>query len=603
MNYGTLPSRFLNAVDNLPNPRAQMVRRDGRWEPISSQEFLRRVAGLSTAFVELGVKPGDRVGLFSANRPEWHTADFAITGAGAVTVPVYFNESPDRTTYILKHCGAKVVFVVGMPQLKKLLAVRASLPELEQIIVADGGPDVPTECLRYETLIAAASAADIAAYRLRSSQVLPGQLASLIYTSGTTGEPKGVMLTHTNFCSNVHDVGYDFSLDPATDVALSFLPLAHVYGRTLDYIYIFGGAPLAYVESVDAVAQALLEVHPTITAAVPRFFEKIYARLVEQGSKNIGIKRMIFDWAMRVAELSAQWHISQRRASLIHTLQWKLADALVYRKIRIGMGGRLRLISSGGAPLSKALAEFFWTVGIRIYQGYGLTETSPIVSSNYPDNRMGSSGKPIPNVQVRAAEDGEILVKGPCVMQGYYKNPEATREVLSEDGWFRTGDIGYVDKDNYLFITDRKKDLIKTAAGKFVAPQPIENALKTSPYILNALVVGDRRKFIVALIVPNPVTIAAKAADQGIKFSTDAELAAHPWVHTLIDAEVKRLTIHLAQYETIKRFALLPEDFTFDNGTLTFTLKLKRRVVEQQYAAVIESLYADVAEPRPILQE
>ena len=603
MNYGTLPSRFLNAVDNLPNPRAQMVRRDGHWEAISSQEFLRRVAGLFTAFVELGVKPGDRVGLFSANRPEWHTADFAITGAGAVTVPVYFNESPDRTTYILKHCGAKVVFVVGVPQLKKLLAVRASLPELEQIIVADGGPDVPTECLRYETLIAAASAADIASYRLRSSQVLPGQLASLIYTSGTTGEPKGVMLTHTNFCSNVHDVGYDFSLDPATDVALSFLPLAHVYGRTLDYIYIFGGAPLAYVESVDAVAQALLEVHPTITAAVPRFFEKIYARLVEQGSKNIGIKRMIFDWAMRVAELSEQWHISQRHASLIHTLQWKLADALVYRKIRIGMGGRLRLISSGGAPLSKPLAEFFWTVGIRIYQGYGLTETSPIVSSNYPDNRMGSSGKPIPNVQVRAAEDGEILVKGPCVMQGYYKNPEATREVLSEDGWFRTGDIGYVDKDNYLFITDRKKDLIKTAAGKFVAPQPIENALKTSPYILNALVVGDRRKFIVALIVPNPVTIAAIAADQGIKFSTDAELAAHPWVHTLIDAEVKRLTIHLAQYETIKRFALLPEDFTYDNGTLTFTLKLKRRVVEQQYAAVIESLYADVAEPRPILQE
>src|SRR6266700_2673318 len=494
MNYGTLPSRFLNAIDNLPNPRAQMVRRDGRWEAIGSQEFLRRVAGLSTAFVELGVKPGDRVGLFSANRPEWHTADFAINGAGAVTVPVYFNESSDRMTYILKHCGAKVVFVVGAPQLQKLLAVRADLPELEQIIVADGGADIPSDCLRYETLIAGASASDISSYRSRASQVLPGQLASLIYTSGTTGEPKGVMLTHSNFCSNVADVGHDFSLDPAKDVALSFLPLAHVYGRTCDYIYLFQGAPLAYVESIDAVAQALLEVRPTITAAVPRFFEKIYARIVEQGSKNTGGKKMIFDWAMRVAELSAQWHINQKHASLIHTLQWKLADALVYRKIRMGMGGRLRLISSGGAPLSKALAEFFWTVGIRISQGYGLTETSPIVSSNYPDNRMGSSGKPIPNVQVRAAEDGEILVKGPCVMQGYYKNPEATREVLSEDGWFRTGDIGYLDKDNYLFITDRKKDLIKTAAGKFVAPQPIENALKTSPYILNALVVGDRRK-------------------------------------------------------------------------------------------------------------
>jgi long-chain acyl-CoA synthetase len=602
MNYGTLPSRFLSAIDNLPNPRAQMVRRDGRWEAISSQEFLRRVAGLSTALVELGVKPGDRVGLFSANRPEWHTADFAITGAGGVTVPVYFNESPDRTTYILKHCGAKVVFVVGVPQLQKLLAVRAKLPELEQIVVADGGGDVPSECLRYETLIAGASAADISSFRMRVSQVLPGQLASLIYTSGTTGEPKGVMLTHTNFCSNVTDVGHDFQLNPAEDVALSFLPLAHVYGRTMDYIYIFQGAALAYVESVDAVAQALLEVRPTITAAVPRFFEKIYARLVEQGSKNTGVKRMLFDWAMRVAEMSAQWRASQRHANLAVTLQQKLADALVYRKIRIGMGGRLRLISSGGAPLSKELAEFFWAVGIPIYQGYGLTETSPIVSSNYPENRMGSSGKPIPNVQVRAVEDGEILVKGPCVMQGYYKNPEATREVLSEDGWFRTGDIGYLDKDNYLFITDRKKDLIKTAAGKFVAPQPIENALKTSPYILNAMVVGDKRKFIVALIVPNPTTVAAKAADQGIKFASNAELAAHPWVHELIDSEVKRLTVHLAQYETIKRFALLPEDFTFDNGSLTFTLKLKRRVVEQQYAPVIESLYADVSEPRPILQ-
>jgi len=603
MNYGTLPSRFLNAVDNLPNPRAQMFRRDGRWETIGSQEFLRRVAGLSTAFVELGVKPGDRVGLFSANRPEWHTADFAINGSGAVTVPVYFNESPDRMTYILKHCGAKVVFVVGVPQLQKLLAVRSSLPELEQIIVADGGAGVPSDCLRYETLIAGASAADVSSYRLRASQVLPGQLASLIYTSGTTGEPKGVMLTHNNFCSNVNGVGHDFSVDPAQDVALSFLPLAHVYGRTLDYIYIFNGAALAYVESIDSVAQALLEVRPTIIAAVPRFFEKIYARLVEQGSKTTGVKRRIFDWAMNVAERATPWRATGASARLALKVQWMLADRLVYKKIRMGTGGRLRIVSSGGAPLSKSLAEFFWTIGIRIYQGYGLTETSPIVSSNYPVNRVGSSGKPIDNVQVRIAEDGEVLVKGPCVMQGYYKNPEATREALSEDGWFRTGDIGYVDKDNYLFITDRKKDLLKTAAGKFVAPQPIENALKTSPYILNAMVLGDKRKFIVALIVPNAATVAAKAADQGIKFASNTELAAHPWVHSLIDSEVRRLTVHLAQYETIKRFALLPEDFTFDNGSLTFTLKLKRRVVEQQCAGVIESLYADVAEPRPILQE
>jgi long-chain acyl-CoA synthetase len=603
MSYGTLPSRFLNAMDNLPNARAQMMRREGKWEPVSSQEFLRRVAGLSSAFVELGVKPGDRVGLFSANRPEWHTADFAVNGAGAITVPVYFNEAPDRMTYILKHCGAKVIFAAGRPQLEKLLAVRANLPELENIVVADAGGDLPSECLRYETLIARAGPTDISSYRLRASQVLPGQLASLIYTSGTTGEPKGVMLTHTNLCSNVTDTGQDFCLNPAEDVALSFLPLSHVYGRIVDYIHMFQGCPVGYVPSIDDVAQALLEVRPTVVAAVPRFFEKIYARLVEQGSKTTGLKRVIFDWAMKIANQAIHWKASGGHASLLVKLQWMLANQLVYKKIRAGLGGRLRLISSGGAPLAKELAEFFWAVGVPIYQGYGLTETSPIVSTNYPVNRVGSSGKPIPNVQVRIAEDGEILVKGPCVMQGYYKNPEATREVVTEDGWFRTGDIGFLDDDGYLYITDRKKDLIKTAGGKFVAPQPIENVLKTSPYIINAMVIGDKRKFIVALIVFNPATVGAKLAGEGLRFSSHAELAAHPRTHALIESEVNRLTANLAQYETIKRFALLPGDFTFDAGTLTFTLKLKRRVVEEKYRKVIESLYADVSEPHPIFQE
>jgi long-chain acyl-CoA synthetase len=603
MNYGTLPSRFLKVVDTLPNPRAQMVRHDGRWELISSQEFLRRVAGLSTAFVELGVKPGDRVGLFAANRPEWHTADFAINGAGAVTVPVYYNESPERMMYILAHCGAKVLFVAGKAQLDRFLRVRGKLPELEQVIVADSGVQLPTEFLRYETLIASAGAADVAAYRLRAAQVLPGQLASIIYTSGTTGEPKGVMLTHTNFCSNVNDVGQDFYLDPAQDFELSFLPLAHVYGRTFDYICIFQGAPIAYVESVEAVPQALLEIHPSVIAAVPRFFEKIYARLIEQGSKTTGMKRWIFDWAMKTANRSVHWRASGGHAGPLVKLQWYLANALVYKKVRDGLGGRLRIVCSGGAPLAKELAEFFWAVGVPIYQGYGLTETSPIVSNNFPRNRVGSSGQPIANVQVRIAEDGEIQVKGPCIMQGYYKSPEATREVLSEDGWFSTGDIGHLDADNYLYITDRKKDLLKTAAGKFVAPQPIENTLKTSPYILNAMVIGDRRKFVSAIIVPNAATVSSKAAEQGITFASPAELASHSWVHSLIDAEVKRLTADLAQYESIKRFALVPEDFTFDDGSLTFTLKLKRRVIEQKYRSVIESLYADVAEPRPIFQE
>jgi long-chain acyl-CoA synthetase len=601
MSYGTLPTRFLNAVEEHPSSRAQMFRGPDRWEAISSQEFLRRVAGLANAFVELGVKSGDRVGLFAPNCPEWHTADFAITGSGGVTVPVYFNESPDRMCYILNHCGAQVVFIAGAKQLKKFLEVRDSLKEVQQVIAAGAGPDLPTDFLRYETLIAATGPAEIAAYRLRAAKVLPSQLASLIYTSGTTGEPKGVMLTHTNFCSNVTDSCVELDLRPGTDIAVSFLPLAHVYGRMLDYVYIFHGCPVAYVETVENVAQALLEVHPTVLAAVPRFFEKIYARLMEQGSKATGAKRKIFAFAMQTARESAGWRSGEKSASLPVRLKWAIADKLVYSKIRAGTGGHLRTILSGGAPLSKDLCEFFWAIGIPIYQGYGLTETSPVLTSNHPQNRAGSSGRPIRNVQLRIADDGEILAKGPCVMQGYFKSPEFTREVLSDDGWFKTGDVGYLDKDNYLFITDRKKDLLKTAAGKFVAPQPIENTLKTSPYILNAMVVGDQRKFVVALIVPNPVTVSAKLAEDGLKFSSNAELTTDPATHALIEKEVARLTTHLAQYETIKRFALLADDFTFDSGSLTFTMKLKRRVVEQQYSDVIDKLYADVAEPRPVV--
>lgn len=603
MTYSSLPSQFLHAADESPSPRAQMFRRADRWEAISSQEFLRRVAGLANCFVELGIKTGDRVGVFAPNCPEWHAADFAINGSGGVTVPIYFNESPDRMVYILNHSEAQVVFVAGARQLEKFLQAREQLPSVRHVVVAGAGDATPEEFLRYETLIAPAGPAEIAAYRMRVAQVLPSQLASIIYTSGTTGEPKGVMLTHANFSSNVSDTCEDLVLKAESDLAVSFLPLAHVYGRMLDYLYIFNGCPLAYVDVVENVAQALLEVHPTVLAAVPRFFEKIYARLMEQGTKTTGVKRHIFDFAMNAAREAAPWRAGEKSVGSLVKLKWMLADRLVYAKIRAGTGGRLRVVLSGGAPLSKSLGEFFWAVGIPIYQGYGLTETSPVLTSNYPQNRIGSSGRPIPNVQIRIADDGEILAKGPCVMQGYYKSPESTREVLSEDGWFKTGDIGYLDKDNYLFITDRKKDLLKTAAGKFVAPQPIENTLKTSPYILNSMVVGDQRKFVVALIVINPVTVGAKLAEVGLKFSSPAEMAAHPGTYALLQDEVQRLTSHLAQYESIKRFALLPDDFTFDAGTLTFTMKLKRRVVERQYHDLIDKLFADVVEPRPVVSD
>jgi len=580
-----------------------MFRSTERWEAISSQELLRRISGLANSLFELGVKSGDRVGLFAPNCPEWHTADFAINGIGAVTVPIYFNESPDRMTYILNHCGAQVVFITGARQLEKFLQIRELLPQVQQVIVAGAGDAKLSEFLRYETLIATTGPADIASYRSRAAQVQPGQLASIIYTSGTTGEPKGVMLTHSNFSSNVADSCENIILLPETDLAVSFLPLAHVYGRMLDYLYLFQGCPIAYVDVVENVAQALLEVRPTVLAAVPRFFEKIYARLMEQGSKTTGTKRRIFNFAMRTAKDAAPWRCGEKSASLGLKVKWTLADRLVYSKIRAGTGGRLRLVLSGGAPLSKSLGEFFWAIGIRIYQGYGLTETSPVLTNNYPHNRIGSSGRPIANVHIRIADDGEILAKGPCVMQGYYKSPESTREVLSEDGWFKTGDIGYLDKDNYLFITDRKKDLLKTAAGKFVAPQPIENILKTSPYILNAMIVGDQRKFVVALLVVNPTTLGSRLAEEGLTFSSNAQIAAHPRTYSIVEDEVTRLTAHLAQYETIKRFALLPEDFTFDSGALTFTMKLKRRVVEKQFHELIDKLYADVIEPRPLVRE
>jgi len=580
-----------------------MVRHAGAWRSISSQELLRRVAGLADSFLQLGVKSGDRVALFAPNCPEWHAADFAISGLGAITVPVYFNESPERMVYILNHSGAQIVFIAGQAQLAKFQQIRGQVAQVQHVVVAGAGESTPSEFLCYETLIARSGAAEVDVYRQRAAQVQPEQLASIIYTSGTTGEPKGVMLSHSNFSSNVQDSCLGFDIRPDSDVAVSFLPLAHVYGRMLDYFYIFQGCPVAYVDVVENVAQALAEVRPTILAAVPRFFEKIYARLMEKGSQTSGMRRKLFNFAIKTAREAAPWRCGCGGASAALKAKWALADRLVYSKIRQGTGGRLRAVLSGGAPLSKSLGEFFWTIGIPIYQGYGLTETSPVLTSNYPTNRVGSSGRPIENVQLRIADDGEILAKGPCVMQGYFKSPEATREAFTEDGWFKTGDIGYLDKDNYLFITDRKKDLLKTAAGKFVAPQPIENSLKTSPYVLNAMVLGDQRKFVVALLVINPVTVSSRLAEDGLEFGSAAEMAAHPRTYALLQAEIDRLTAHLAQYETIKRFALLPEDFTFDNGALTFTMKLKRRVVEHQYHELINKLYADAFEPRHLVRD
>ncbi len=584
MSYPSLTERFLQVVERKPNSRAMLYKEGDAWHAISSAEMLARVAALARDLRGRGVGEGDRVAIFAPNCPEWHIADFAALGLGAVTVPIYFNESPERIVYILNDSGARVLLLAGKMQCERVEGCRARFTSVEHIVK-----------LSVREPLTSPHAAEIEEYRRSARAMRPDQLATLIYTSGTTGEPKGVMLTHANLSSNDIDATGDFHFELG-DVGLSFLPLSHVYERMIDYGYLFNGVTLAYVERPEQVQAALVEVRPTILAAVPRVFEKVYAGVVERGLRLSGTQRKIFDWAMRVALEAAPWRAYGQSVGLDIKIQWAIADALVYKKVRAGVGGRLRSCSAGAAPLRKELIEFFFTIGIPIYQGYGLTETSPVVSTNRQgENKIGTVGRPIRNVEVRIADDGEILVRGPCVMRGYFNKPDETRAALTADGWLHTGDIGHLDADGYLTITDRKKDLLKTAAGKFVAPQPIENALKTSPLITNAVVIGDRRRFVSAIIVPNFAALEAEARAAGVAIGGPAEACMDPWVHERMEAEIARLTSHLAQYESIKRFALLDHDFTFDGGELTYTMKLRRRVIEQRYAELIESLY--VGEP------
>jgi long-chain acyl-CoA synthetase len=597
-DYPTLAQRLLDSVDRNASPRAQMHKSGDAWQSVTAQEMLRRIAGFSEALAELGVGEGDRVAIFAPNCPEWHVVDLATVGLGAVVVPIYFRESPERIEYIIGHSGAKIAFVSGEEQIGRLLQIRARLTGIEHVIAA-GASESLSDVLRYETPMSLATEKEIQSYRRRAAALKPGQLASIIYTSGTTGEPKGVMLSHANFVSNEMASFEGLTYGPE-DVALSFLPLSHVYERLTDYGYLFRGIPIAYVSRVEDVVQSFVEVQPTLAAAVPRLFEKIYANIQEKGAQAKGLRRGLFNWAMTVAKRSVPWRAYGKEPSLAMRLQWSLADLLVYSKFRAAVGGKMRLFISGGAPLAPQLAEFFTTVGLEISQGYGLTETSPVITNNIvAPNRIGTVGKPIRDVQVRIADDGEILVRGPCVMLGYYQRPEDTREVISPGGWLSTGDIGFLDKDGYLVITDRKKDMLKTAGGKLVAPAPIENALKASPYVQNVALVGDKRRFVAALIVPNVARIEAQAREEGVAFTSPAEMRAHPWTRRLFEKEIARLTANLAQYETIKRFALIEKDFTFDSGELTYTLKLKRRVIEQRYADVIEQLYGEPAAVHP----
>lgn len=589
----TLNELLLESFRRFDKPDLLRHKQGGEWRKISTRTFVARVVSLAQALQKLGLRKGDRVGLLSENRPEWHIADLACLGLGLINVPLYPAESVERLRYILGHSEARFCFLSGPEQLEKVRATWPALPGLEKAIAFAAGAGGEPRLLSWADLVRdAVSEGERAEFERAARAQGPDDLCTLIYTSGTTGQPKGALLTQHNFGSNVLSSGSPYGYAPE-DLGLCLLPLCHVYERTMDYIYFTCGVSIAYAEGFDRVAENLLEVRPMMMAAVPRFFEKFYTRLMEVVQGSWAPKRKLFEWALRVGRETTPYRLTRRPLPAGLAWQHRLAEALVYRKIRAHLGGRFRFFISGSAPLSPELNEFFHAVGFTIYEGYGLTETSPVITASFPGAaKIGTVGRAIEGVEVKIAADGEILTRGPHVMKAYYKLEEETREAL-RDGWFHTGDLGSLDADGYLTITGRKKDVIKTAGGKMIAPQLIENRLKASPYIETAVVLGDRRKYAVALLVPRFGNLERYAESQGIPFGSRAELLASPEIQALFQAEVDGVNRDLAQYERLKRFAVLDREFSFDGGQLTYTQKVRRGEIEKEYRSLIERLYEE----------
>jgi long-chain acyl-CoA synthetase len=589
----TLSRLFLRSCRTHQKPNRMMVKRDGLWAKISTAEVEATVRRLSLGLQDLGLEPGDRIAILSENRPEWVMADFAALCAGAVTVPVYTSLLPDQIRYLLDDAGAKMVVCSDLEMWRKVETVRSALPGLERIMVIEGDPPAGTHALSDVVEMGRRlEAVEPGRFEASAAAVQAGDLASIIYTSGTTGEPKGVMLSHANFVSNVLALS-EFIDFGESDMGLSFLPLSHVLERTATFFLFHVGAAVAYAESIEAVASNLVEVRPTILVSVPRLFEKIYSRIMDQVLAGSRLKRAVFVWALATGKKHAAKTIAGEPVPVHLSFKHDLARMLVFSKILAKTGGRIRYAICGGAALSRDIAEFFYAIGLRIMPGYGLTETSPVLTGSTPRQvRFGTAGVPIPGVELRIAEDGEILARGPNVMMGYYKNEADTREVM-KDGWFHTGDIGRIDEDGFLTITDRKKDIIVTSGGKNVAPQPIESLIQASPFIASAVVVGSSRKFISALIVPNFEKLEAWARERGIAFTDRAALCRRPEANALLMDEINRMTPGLASYERVKRIAVLDREFDLDLGEVTPTLKVRRNIVEEKYAGVIAALYED----------
>lgn len=579
----TISRIFLNILKTYVKPDLVLHKDQGAYAAISTDEFGKRVRDISLGLRSLGGRPGEKMVILADNGPDWIAADYANLCMGAVTVPIYPTLVPEQIRYIIDDSDASVVFCSSPALWRKLEPIRNSLPKVRDWIVFF--PDAPPGTLSLAAVQEKGRAMADAQPDLFETGALavgPDDMASIIYTSGTTGVPKGVMLSHRNFVSNIKTLASIIKFGHP-DVVLSFLPLSHVLERMVTMAFMSTGCAIAYAESVDTVAANLLEVRPHIMVSVPRLFEKLYAKIMDSVLAGSPVKRAIFGWAIKVG-----------RKGKRSGPAYRIAHKLVFDKILVKTGGRVRFFVSGGAPLSKDIAEFFHALGLVVLEGYGLTETAPVIAVNtFEDLRFGSVGKPIPGVAVKIAPDGEILVKGPNVMKGYYKKEAETREAFDADEWFHTGDIGRIDADGFLTITDRKKDLIVTAGGKNIAPQPIENMLKRNPYIASAVLIGGRRKFISALIVPEMAELEKYARGAGIAFESPKDLLAQPAIMDFFLAEVDRSTPNLAPYEKLKKIALLDRDFEIEREELTPTLKIKRNKVEEKYKDLIDSMYVD----------
>jgi long-chain acyl-CoA synthetase len=556
---------------------------------------------MALAWRSLGIERGDRVAILSENRPEWLIADYALLAAGGVSVPIYTSLKPAQIRYILANAGARALVVSTPDLLARVLSVKADLPDLHEIVLMDGAGDPESEVLSWRDLMGRGEELrrrDPDAFTRIAHATGPSDLASIIYTSGTTGEPKGVMLTHGSFVSDVMATREVFDFR-RSDRALSFLPLSHVFERTVDYLYMACGVTIVHV-ALEDVAASLPAMQPNIIGSVPRLYEKMHERIRQKVAEAPPFRRRLFHWAREAGRRARLEPLMGGPApSLGARLRFALADRLVLSKVRAGLGGRLRIIVSGGAPLSQDLLHYFVTLGLNIAEGYGLTETSAVVTVNDPKGiRPGTVGRPIPGIQLRIAADGEILVRGPIIMKGYYGDPEATAAVI-RDGWFHTGDIGEVDADGYLSITDRKKDIIVTSGGKNVAPQVLEQALAGTGMVSQAVVIGNGRRFISALLVPEPRALEGICRQNETGSLPMEEAVEHPAVVEAFRRAVDRAMSEFASFEQVKSFALLPHEFSMETGELTPTMKVRRRVVEEKFRDRIERIYREAEEARP----